>query len=948
MLIVGGLFAFSYHFSDQKTAPEKENALPVMADLAEDYADKPFLGTLPEGIKGFYLKSADIIQKPNAAETEISARLDAIIKTAQSYDFNTLLVDTSFKDQPLYLYDRYNSVLLLLREKTREKNLSLYLTYSLNQDEDGLTSLSALIENYQPDAVLLDGYYQTANAGQYLQYMTVGGGSGYENWLRNRTADQIIRAVREIRKTSEETPIGLLADPVWAYQSTAAGGIDAKSGFQAYSVGYADTKAIVLEQAVDFVCVKTETSLTDPNLKFKTAVDWWAALTKAANMPMLLVHAGENACTDKSGWNGVDQLARQVATVSKADTYAGSLFSGYDRMVSDPQKSTSALLKYYADEYKDDNLFQDLTLSQPKKTSVTTYEGSIVFQGKYDPQFEVTINGVVIKPNKEGEFQKKYDLEIGTNKFTIRHKGQVKTYTIVRKVKVFQSVSPTGKLEVDGETAIRVEAMAYRDSKVTAKLNGRTITLKQADEDENVSADSLYTMYVGTFTAPKAEKKNKNLGKITFQATYKNSSESRTGAAVTLLKQQDIPNWSDENSGGSEIPPLNPKSQIEVTSEYLEVYNPADTDPYPSAIYYGLPKGTVDYVDAQRKIGSKTFYYLHSGKRVLASEAKLITGEYHGNNQLSGWAVSEDELHTTLKVKTRWKAPFNITFNNLSFYTGSADNHYYIKDFKSDTVTITFDYATQAEAVSKSLLEGTTMFSDVRLEKTVEYGVARYKLHLKLSSAGRYYGCYSYYEGDTLVLRFNHLKPSLKGVRIFLDPGHGGSDPGALHYSSGGDYVDYKEADLNLAMTKKVAELLRAEGAVVEYLTEAQREEYTTRANKLQNRYKEAQKFKAEIMLSIHCNSSGPTATGTEAWYTAPFSMPLAREISAGISSATGLKNRGAKNNRFAVNRGRTFPSVLIETAFISNTNDLKVIGTDAGQDKVAKGIVNGIKNYLK
>lgn len=105
----------------------------------------------------------------------------------------------------------------------------------------------------------------------------------------------------------------------------------------------------------------------------------------------------------------------------------------------------------------------------------------LIFSGKYDPQFEVTINGKKVIPTKKGEFYEKYNLEIGTNKYTVQHKGQVKTYTIVRKVKVFESVSPTGTLEVDGETSIRVEAKVYRGSKVTAVFNGKTITLSELE-----------------------------------------------------------------------------------------------------------------------------------------------------------------------------------------------------------------------------------------------------------------------------------------------------------------------------------------------------------------------------------------------------------------------------------------------------------------------------------
>lgn len=957
MLISCVFFGCYYHVTaKQEAAPVNVDEPLEIEDVQELLAKKELLISPATSVKGYYLSGRDIVQKKENDAQTITARIDAIFDNLNKMDFNTILFDAEYEGQVLYrseLYQHYGTdVLELLKERADQKGIYLFAVYRLSglqsaseEPVDPVEGARELAEQYELDGILLDQYYKNAEPEQYFAYMATGGGSGYEEWMRNTTASLIDDTVTAIRDAADYIPVGLLADPVWAYKSTLEGGIDTKSGLEAYQTGHADTKALVENKTVDFVCVRAENSLTDPNLSFTTVLNWWSAVAKGADVPLYLLHAGENVCTSKAGWNGVDQLARQVSQASKAAQYAGSFFSGYDTLAADVQGATSALLKFYANEYKDENLFQDLVLTSPSKTSVTTYEGSIVFAGKYDPQQDVTINDVKINPNKQGEFQKKYDLEIGTTKFVVKHKGQVKTYSVTRKVKVFQSVYPTGTLKVDGETSINISAMAYRGAKVTATFNGKTITLAQADESEGVDTDSIYTMYVGRFTAPKAGDKDKSLGKIKFSASYKNSSETKNGASITLLKKISIPNWSGDPSG-SVIQPINPTMQARVITDYLEVYNPADTDPYPSAIYYSPPKGTIDYIDSQRTIGSKTFYYLHSGKRVLSTDVQVFTGTYNGNNALSGVEISEEELYTTLKIKQKWNAPFNITFNNLNFYSLTSEHTYDIKSFDSDTVTITFDYATQAEAVSKELLDGNSMFSDIRWEKTIEYGVDRYKLHLKLIRPGKYFGCYSYYEGDTLVLKFNRFEQSLKGMRIFLDPGHGGSDSGAVHRSSQGDYIDAYEKDINLDIVKKLKEKLEAEGAVVEYLTEEQRQKYA--GSNLAGRYKEAQNYKANLFLSVHCNSSTASATGTEAWYTAPFSMPLAKEIAAGISAQTGLKNRGFKNNRFAVNRGRTFPSVLIETAFISNSSDLKLLNTEEGQDKIATGIVNGIKNYIK
>lgn len=965
MVLSGVLMSWSSY----RAIPDETAEAPVdtdtvdIAQIQDGLKRKPLAISLTEGARGFYLSADELIQKETADEETIAARIDAVFSSIKQYDFNTVIVDTKYQSNVIYASEVYYSypvdVLRLVKEKANQQEISLFAVYHMSDvdyllsETDFVSGIEEFVQNYVPDGILLDGYSTNADAEQYMQYMTAGGGSGFDDWMCSRNTARIDQVVSAVREVVDSIPVGLITDPVWALKSKNSQGINGKASYQTYYDGHADTKSWIDNQNVDFVCVVVKESLTDSSLDFGTISGWWVNVANQAKMPLYFILAGENVCTSKAGWSGTDQLIRQVSLTSKLTGYYGSFFSGYDRMAADPQGSTSALLKYYADEYTESNLFQDLTISSPKKLSLTTYDGTIVFSGKYDPQFEVTINDKKVIPTKKGEFYEKYNLEIGTNKYTIRHKGQVKTYTIVRKVKVFESVSPTGTLEVDGETNIRVEAKVYRGSQVTAIFNGKTITLSELENADGDSKDSTYTSYVGTFTAPKSGSADKQLGAIQFKATYKNSTESKTGASVTLLKKIEIPDWSPgggDGLGGAVIAPINPQLQVRVDTDYLEVYDPGDTDPYPSAKYYSPPKGTIDYVDSQRVISGKTFYYLHSGKRVLKSDVTTFTGTYNGNNALSEMQLSEEGNGTILRLKQKWNAPFNITFNDVEYYTGSADHDFYVRNFTSDTVTITFDYATQAEAVSKELLKNTTMFTDIKLEKIIQYNIDRYRLHLKLARPGKYYGCYSYYDEDGyLVLRFNNIKGSLDGVRIFLDPGHGGSDPGAIgKYVENNETYIVKEAEVNLAIVKKLAEKLRARGAVVEYLTEEERAKYMASAGGLPDRYKVGQRFQADILLSVHCNSSGSTASGTEAWYTTPFSMPLAREISAGIAASTGINNRGPHNNRFAVNRGRTFPSVLIETAFVSNDKEVRLLNSEEGQDNIATGIVNGIINYLK
>jgi N-acetylmuramoyl-L-alanine amidase len=69
------------------------------------------------------------------------------------------------------------------------------------------------------------------------------------------------------------------------------------------------------------------------------------------------------------------------------------------------------------------------------------------------------------------------------------------------------------------------------------------------------------------------------------------------------------------------------------------------------------------------------------------------------------------------------------------------------------------------------------------------------------------------------------------------------------------------------------------------------------------------------------------------------------KELTAQLRSLR-IKNRGVKQGPFWVMVGATMPNILIETGFISNPYDVKILKTNAYQVKIARGIFEGLKRY--
>ncbi|MBU8914767.1 N-acetylmuramoyl-L-alanine amidase [Bacillus sp. FJAT-29953] len=193
---------------------------------------------------------------------------------------------------------------------------------------------------------------------------------------------------------------------------------------------------------------------------------------------------------------------------------------------------------------------------------------------------------------------------------------------------------------------------------------------------------------------------------------------------------------------------------------------------------------------------------------------------------------------------------------------------------------------------------------------------------------------------------------------VFLDPGHGGSDPGA---TAGG----YREADLNLAVAKKAQALLVNRGYTV-YMS---RNDNTTIP--LLDRSQMANNLHADIFVSIHTNSTGTSTTsvsGIESYFyesdpTNPSkinagmatnpdriakSMKLANLIQEKMIAYTGATNRGTDGADFSVVRESAMPATLIEIGFINNSSERQKLFTESYQNILGKAIADAIDDYFK
>ena len=187
----------------------------------------------------------------------------------------------------------------------------------------------------------------------------------------------------------------------------------------------------------------------------------------------------------------------------------------------------------------------------------------------------------------------------------------------------------------------------------------------------------------------------------------------------------------------------------------------------------------------------------------------------------------------------------------------------------------------------------------------------------------------------------------IKGKIITLDPGHGGSDPGAIGASG------LKEKQITLEIGMRLKELLEKEGAKVYMTRTTDKDVYSANASdraELQARVNVAEKNNSDLFISLHINSSVNKNVGGFSSYYYPktdYDLKIAQAIQNKFAKNFGVDNLGVRQANFYVVKRCSMPATLLEMCFISNPKEEKLMKGKWFQKKTARLIVEGVKDYF-
>ena len=531
------------------------------------------------------------------------------------------------------------------------------------------------------------------------------------------------------------------------------------------------------------------------------------------------------------------------------------------------------------------------------------------------PKGQVLVNGRLIKRSPAGHFAPSFPLKVGDNLFTLRYQNQqveikvkrLSTIQLPPKGLAFAPNSLTPSVDIarlPGEI-ICFSAVSSPNAKVNVNLANQTIALLPQSQNVQLPPNSaalteqnrpITASVVGKYAGCTTALQPASLGIPEFALTIDGKTTKQLGTGkITILSPLQL-------------------EVAEVTAVSGVARTGASTD---SSRLTPLPKGTQATITAKEGEWLRLDY----GGWINSKETRIIKGVTPPTSIIR--SVRARQLPGATEVVFPLQVPVPVSVQQGE---------------KSFTLTL---YNTTAET-DIIRLDDDPLISRLDWQQVAPKQV-QYTFNLKVAQQ---WGYKLRYDGTSLVLTLRHppkrgQEAPLKGIKILLDPGHGGKELGSRGPTG------YPEKDINLLMSKLVREQLVAKGATV-YMTREDDREVG-----LGDRVSMIDKLEPNFALSIHYNAlpDSGDAINTKGiatfWYNAQ-AHSLALFLHNYLVKKLARPSYGVYWNNLALTRPTTAPSVLLELGFMINPTEFEWITNKQEQQKLARAISDGITEWFR
>nr|WP_155748867.1 N-acetylmuramoyl-L-alanine amidase [Scytonema sp. UIC 10036] len=547
----------------------------------------------------------------------------------------------------------------------------------------------------------------------------------------------------------------------------------------------------------------------------------------------------------------------------------------------------------------------------------------VFFIGTAPSKGQVFINGKPIARSNAGHFAPSFPLELGENTFNIRYQEQeiqirvtrVSSQPDIPQGLTFAKNSLTPAVDIaklPGEL-ICFSAIAAPNASVSVKLGNQTIPLSPQQQVAKLPPNSAALTgqnqpsvqtntgkYAGCTTVAVAG----DLGQPQFQLTLDGKTITQAGTGkITILSPTQ-----------SEVVEVTVDSGVARTG--------------PSSDYSRLtplPKGTQATITGKEGDWLRLDY----GAWINSKETRVLTGAIPPSTIIRSVGYRKGSGVTEMVFPLQVPVPVSVQQSDRNF-------------------TLTLYHTTAQTDIIR--LDDDPVISRLDWQQLPSFqqggqGGVQYSFRLK---SERQWGYKLRYEGTSLVLALRHppisrdgkkQKP-LTGIKILLDPGHGGKESGAAGPTG------YLEKDVNLIVSKLLRDELVKRGATVVMTREDDREVSLT------DRVAAIDKEEPTIAFSVHYNSlpdegDAENTKGVGTFWYHPQAHNLAVFMHNYIVQKLGRPSYGVFWDNLALTRPFSAPSVLLELGFMSNPNEFEWVTDSQEQKKLAKAVADGIVEWF-
>lgn len=963
------------------TVESQQAPQPIVPD--NDQSSEITIGAASDDLKGIWVATVsniDFPSKSGLSASELRAEIDTIVNNAKAWGFNAIFLQVRPKSDAIYnskIFPSSDAVVAKQGDPLPLDCLEYFITaahskgielhawinpYRIMQKGSGGHKLELLAEtnparlhpewvvkhtdgasyynpgipevrqlivdgimeivnNYNVDGIHFDDYFypyenasKFADDAQYQKYKSEG--QSVSDWRRENNDKLIQQTAAAIKAVKPNLAFGISPSGVWALKTNNPLGTEIKSSVESYYQVYADTRKWVVNEWIDYICPQIYWEIGHSTAPFKPIVDWWDELVSPTDVKLYIGIAAYKG-NEAKAYMTPAEIQNQINYLKTKQNVAGSVFFSYKDVKKNLAGVQDTVKTFFLNEDTSVLAATDTLVLAYEKLTVENTTSQTFIMGVSDPNYPLIIEGEeVTTRSPKGYFTHRVSVpNVGANYYTIEHKGKTVEYLITKSK---EYVSPTtmssfgfvsgtcapknDRAEKSG-TKIGFSCQATAGAKVYVIVGDYTVDLKSYTED---SKDGTFkrAWYEGSLVLPEITG-NAVLGNPIFVIEKDGYETVRYQGENVVEIINDPSSYVVEFVGDF---PAQLKPDLQVTGEeYLYAT-------------IGAHDTVVSKFDGNTLLSSGYYTVNSNIKRV---ENTTITYSAIGRIDV---LQSADGKYTNIVIPTDGK-----TMNTVWMYDNKAE------------ITL---YNLSALPADFYLPEN-PLFKDAsvsRVDSTTAKITLTYKKEMHI------FGYSTSLSNGLLIISFknpvslyeNDQYP-LYGIRISIDPGHS-LNGGAI---GPWGYVKWTEADWNYELSRLVEDRLLKLGATV-YLTHHRELE-----KDLDPLILEYRAWKPDINVSIHFNYVGETSnplnsSGTVTYYSYTSSKLLSKVMLDKFTEGTGLKKNSYKIGYYKVSMFPDFPSILFETAFLSNIYDYEWFTDKSNMEKAADAIVDGIVEYFR